>query len=44
MGYPNVVECELASRIYSETFPKTSRIRFEFSGTRRPAAAEVLVV
>lgn len=30
MGYPNVVECELASRIYSETFPKTSRIRFEF--------------
>ena len=30
MGYPNVVECELASRIYPETFPKTSRIRFEF--------------
>ena len=30
LGYPNVVECELASRIYSETFPKTSRIRFEF--------------
>ncbi len=30
MGYPNVVECEMASRIYSETFPKTSRIRFEF--------------
>lgn len=30
MGYPNVVECELASRVYSETFPKTSRIRFEF--------------
>jgi hypothetical protein len=25
-----VVECELASRIYPETFPKTSRIRFEF--------------
>ena len=30
LGYPKVVECELASRIYQETFPKTSRIRFEF--------------
>ena len=30
LGYPNVVECELASRFYPETFPKTSRIRFEF--------------
>lgn len=30
LGYPNVVECEMASRIYHETFPKTSRIRFEF--------------
>jgi predicted dehydrogenase len=30
MGYPNVVECEVASRIYPETFAKTSRIRFEF--------------
>ena len=30
LGYPSVVECEMASRIYSETFPKTSRIRFEF--------------
>lgn len=30
LGYPNVVECEMASRIYSETFPKTARIRFEF--------------
>ena len=30
LGYPNVVECEAASRIYPETFPKTSRIRFEF--------------
>jgi predicted dehydrogenase len=30
LGYPNVVECELASRVCSETFPKTSRIRFEF--------------
>ncbi len=30
LGYPNVVECELNSRFYPETFPKTSRIRFEF--------------
>ena len=30
LGYPKVVECELASRLYPETFPKTSRIRFEF--------------
>ena len=30
LGYPNVVECEIASRIYSETYPKTARIRFEF--------------
>jgi len=30
LGYPNVIECELASRMYPETFPKTSRIRFEF--------------
>ena len=30
LGYPDVVECEIASRIYSETYPKTSRIRFEF--------------
>jgi hypothetical protein len=30
LGYPSVVECELASRTFPETFPKTSRIRFEF--------------
>ena len=30
LGYPDVVECELDSRTYPETFPKTSRIRFEF--------------
>ena len=30
LGYPNVIECEMASRIYPETFPKTSRIRFDF--------------
>ena len=30
LGYPSVVELELSSRMYPETFPKTSRIRFEF--------------
>ena len=30
LGYPNVVELEKSSTIYPETFPKTSRIRFEF--------------
>lgn len=30
LGYPSVVECELSSRMYPESFPKTSRIRFEF--------------
>jgi hypothetical protein len=30
LGYPSVVECEMNSRSYPETFPKTSRIRFEF--------------
>jgi hypothetical protein len=30
LGYPDVVEYELASRMYPETFAKTSRIRFEF--------------
>jgi hypothetical protein len=30
LGYPNVVECEEASQIFPETYPKTSRIRFEF--------------
>ena len=30
LGYPNVVECEIASRVYPETFPLTSRLRFEF--------------
>ncbi|WP_226895466.1 Gfo/Idh/MocA family protein [Luteolibacter marinus] len=30
LGYPTVVECEMASRIYSETYPLSSRIRFEF--------------
>src|SRR4051812_16779494 len=27
MGYPNVVECEETSKLPTETFPKTSRIR-----------------
>ena len=30
LGYPNVVEYEMGSRFYPETYPKTSRIRFEF--------------
>jgi len=30
LGYPNVVELEIASRFYSETYPKSSRIRYEF--------------
>ena len=30
LGFPSVVECELTSRSYAETFPKTSRLRFEF--------------
>jgi predicted dehydrogenase len=30
LGYPTVVEYEMGSRFYPETFPKTSRIRFEF--------------
>ncbi|GAA5482225.1 Gfo/Idh/MocA family protein [Haloferula sargassicola] len=30
LGYPTLVECEMASRIFPETYPLTSRIRFEF--------------
>lgn len=30
MGFPTVVECEETSQLHAETFPKTSRIRFEF--------------
>jgi hypothetical protein len=30
MGYPTAVECEQSSTLHPETFPKTSRIRFEF--------------
>ena len=30
LGYPNVVECEEVSDMHPETYPKTSRIRFEF--------------
>ena len=36
LGYPNVVECETASKLYPETFPKTARIRFEFPQRRDP--------
>ena len=30
LGYPTKIECEMASKIYSETYPLTSRVRFEF--------------
>jgi hypothetical protein len=30
LGYPSVVECEETSQLFKETYPKTSRIRFEF--------------
>jgi hypothetical protein len=30
LGYPEVVECESTSEIHKETYPLTSRIRFEF--------------
>jgi len=30
LGYPTLVECEMASRIFPDTYPLTSRIRFEF--------------
>jgi predicted dehydrogenase len=30
MGYPTAVQCEEASALHAETYPKTSRIRFEF--------------
>jgi hypothetical protein len=30
MGYPSSVECEETSTLFPETFPKSSRIRFEF--------------
>lgn len=30
LGYPTAIECEIASRVYPETFSKTSRIRYEF--------------
>jgi hypothetical protein len=30
LGYPSLVECEMASRIFPESYPLTSRIRFEF--------------
>ena len=36
LGYPTVVECEMASRIHSASYPLTSRIRFEFP--ERPGA------
>jgi hypothetical protein len=30
LGFPTLVQCEETSTIYADTYPKTSRIRFEF--------------
>jgi predicted dehydrogenase len=30
LGYPTMVECELSSRAFDETYPVTSRVRFDF--------------
>ena len=30
LGYPDRIECELSSRTYAETYPVSSRIRFDF--------------
>jgi hypothetical protein len=30
LGYPDAIECEETSQLFPETFPETSRIRFEF--------------
>lgn len=30
LGYPTMVECEVSSRTYPETYPLTSRVRFDF--------------
>ena len=30
LGYPDRIECEVASRPYKETFPLSSRVRFDF--------------
>jgi predicted dehydrogenase len=30
LGYPERIECEMASKLYAETYPLTSRVRFDF--------------
>ncbi len=30
LGYPTVIECEETSELFDDTYPRTSRIRFEF--------------
>jgi hypothetical protein len=30
LGYPTAIECEATSQLFADTYPKTSRIRFEF--------------
>jgi hypothetical protein len=44
LGYPTAVECELASRLYPESFPQDLAHPLRVPRTRRPAAAQVLVV
>ncbi len=44
LGYPSVVELEMASRIYPETFPLVVEDSLRVSRARRPAAVQVLVV
>lgn len=30
LGYPSAIECEIASRMFPETYPLTTRLRFDF--------------
>jgi hypothetical protein len=30
LGYPDRIECEMASKLFAETYPLTSRVRFDF--------------
>jgi hypothetical protein len=30
LGYPDRIECEMASKMFAETYPLTSRVRFDF--------------
>jgi hypothetical protein len=41
LGYPEAVECEEASEVFEETFPKTSRIRYDFAAREGLPAVKV---